>query len=59
MKIKTRKKCDRLIKDIEALKKQGIELVIRHGKYGNELTLVDDIAASPGDYIVAVVKTNI
>jgi hypothetical protein len=59
MKISTKKKCDKLISDYEKLKKQGIELTIIHGKYGYELTMVDNNATSPGDYIVAVMETGL
>lgn len=58
MKISTKKKCDNLVRYFENLRKQGIDFEIRHGKYGFELTMVDNNAASPGDYIVAVLKTG-
>lgn len=59
MKISTKNKCDKLIRDIAALEKIGIELTIMQGKYGDELTMVDNNAASPSDYLVAVIKTGL
>ena len=57
MTIAQRKRVDRLIKDIKFLENQGIELSVMHGKYGDELTLVDNNANAPSDYIIEVIKT--
>lgn len=50
-----RERVDKLIEEINDLKQYGIGFTVLEGKYGDELSIVDNKGASPSDFQIHII----